>query len=50
MDPIKIISLVSDNNSLIQQAAQLLVEAFQEHWPDAWPTMQEGSQGSPGNA
>src|SRR5512144_1488935 len=38
----KIISLASDNDHLIQQAAQLLVDAFQEHWPDAWPTFNEG--------
>lgn len=37
-----IISLVPDNDHLIQQAAQLLVNAFCEHWPDAWPTLQEG--------
>src|SRR5687768_14702640 len=38
----KIISLSSDNDSLIQQAAQLLMDAFCEHWPDAWPTLEEG--------
>jgi aminoglycoside 6'-N-acetyltransferase I len=37
-----IISLLPDNDFLIQQAAQLLVEAFHEHWPDAWPTFEEG--------
>ena len=37
----KIVSLFPDNDSLIQQAAQLLVDAFREHWPDAWPTLQE---------
>ncbi|HLO15255.1 MAG TPA: GNAT family N-acetyltransferase [Anaerolineales bacterium] len=37
-----IISLLPDNDPLIQQAAQLLVDAFQEHWPDAWPTLEEG--------
>ena len=37
----KIVSLFPDNDSLIQQAAQLLVNAFREHWPDAWPTLQE---------
>ena len=26
---------------LIQQAAQLLLDAFREHWPDAWPTWDE---------
>jgi len=38
----KIISLPSDNDHLIQQAAQLLVDAFCEHWPDAWPTIKAG--------
>lgn len=37
-----IISLSPDNEILIQQAAQLLVDAFREHWPDAWPTFEEG--------
>ena len=37
-----IISLRPDNDDLIQQAAQLLVDAFHEHWPDAWPTLEEG--------
>ena len=38
----KIITLSPDNASLIQQAAQLLVDAFREHWHDAWPTLEEG--------
>ena len=38
----KIISLHPDNEALIQQAAQLLVDAFHEHWPDAWPTIDDG--------
>src|SRR6266496_1622964 len=38
----KIISLLPDNDPLIQQAAQLLVDAFREHWPDAWPTLEHG--------
>lgn len=37
-----IISLLPENDQLIQQAAQLLVDAFCEHWPDAWPTYEEG--------
>jgi aminoglycoside 6'-N-acetyltransferase I len=35
-------TLSTDNDYLIQQAAQLLVDAFREHWPDAWPTVEEG--------
>jgi len=38
----RIITLSPDNNHLIQQAAQLLVDAFREHWPDAWPTLDQG--------
>jgi aminoglycoside 6'-N-acetyltransferase I len=38
----KIVTLSPDNDSLIHQAAQLLVDAFREHWPDAWPTLEEG--------
>lgn len=37
-----IVSLSRDDKDLIHQAAQLLVDAFQEHWPDAWPTIEEG--------
>jgi len=37
-----IISLPPDNDYLIQQAAQLLVDAFREHWPEAWPTLEDG--------
>jgi aminoglycoside 6'-N-acetyltransferase I len=38
----KIIALSSDDDYLIQQAAQLLGNAFREHWPDAWTTIEEG--------
>src|SRR5512139_1347244 len=38
----KIISLDHNNRNITQQAAQLLVDAFREHWPDAWPTLEEG--------
>jgi aminoglycoside 6'-N-acetyltransferase I len=37
-----IISLSRDDQHLIHQAAQLLVDAFREHWPDAWPTFEAG--------
>jgi aminoglycoside 6'-N-acetyltransferase I len=37
-----IISLVPNHDLLIQQAAHLMVDAFQEHWPDAWPTIEDG--------
>lgn len=38
----KIMTLSPDNKNLIPQAAQLLVDAFREHWPDTWPTLEEG--------
>src|SRR3954465_10824831 len=37
----RIINLTSSDTPLIQQAAQLLVDGFAEHWPDAWPTLDE---------
>jgi aminoglycoside 6'-N-acetyltransferase I len=36
-----IISPTHDHKSLLRQAAQLLVDAFREHWPEAWPTIEE---------
>jgi len=37
-----IISLTLQDERLFQQAAQLMMDAFREHWPDAWPTFEEG--------
>lgn len=37
-----IITLSPDHEHLIQQSAQLLVDAFREHWPDAWSTFEDG--------
>jgi aminoglycoside 6'-N-acetyltransferase I len=37
-----IISPTTENETLLQQAAQLLVDAFCDHWPEAWPTLEEG--------
>lgn len=37
-----ITTLFPNDDHLIQQAAQLLVDAFCDHWPDAWPTIEEG--------
>ena len=36
-----ITTLLPGNHHLIQQAAQLLVDAFREHWPEAWPTSED---------
>lgn len=40
----KIKTLTKENEFLIQQAAQLLVDAFRKHWPEAWPTHDEAMQ------
>ena len=37
-----IITLQLDNERLIRQAAQLLMDAFHEHWPEAWTTLDDG--------
>jgi len=34
----KIINLVRENTILMEQAPQLLMDAFREHWVDAWPS------------
>ena len=38
----KIVTLTEGKDRLIQQAAQLLVDAFREHWADAWPSLEDG--------
>ena len=38
----KIVPVSPDDHALIKQAAQLMVDAFREHWPDAWPTLEDG--------
>jgi aminoglycoside 6'-N-acetyltransferase I len=40
----KIISPTLDDERLLRQAAQLLMDAFREHWPEAWPTRDEALQ------
>jgi aminoglycoside 6'-N-acetyltransferase I len=37
----KIINITKKETKYIKQAAQLLVDAFREHWPDAWPTLKD---------
>ena len=34
-------SLTPQNQAILQQAAQLLTDAFHEHWPEAWPTLED---------
>jgi len=38
----KIITPQPNDEKFIQQAAQLMVDAFREHWPNAWPTFEDG--------
>lgn len=33
----KIVDLTAGDQGIIQQVAELLVEAFRENWPEAWP-------------
>ena len=40
----KIITLLPDNESLLHQAAQLMVDAFHEHWPNAWRAFEDGME------
>jgi aminoglycoside 6'-N-acetyltransferase I len=35
----KIVDLKADDQLIIQQVAELLVEAFRENWPEAWPDL-----------
>lgn len=35
-------TLLMSDDKLIRQAAQLLVDAFVEHWPGAWQTFDDG--------
>ncbi len=38
---LRIIDLTPDHETTIRQTAQLLFDAFREHWPKAWPTLAE---------
>ena len=38
-----IITPTRENEQFIQHAAQLLMDAFREHWPEAWPTLEEAT-------
>ena len=40
----KIITPQPDDQKFLKQAAQLMVDAFREHWPDAWPTFNDGME------
>lgn len=38
------IDMNSASEDLLKQAAELLVEGFREHWPEAWPTLEEAQE------
>ena len=40
----RIIALTPIDESLIHQAAQLMVDAFREHWSNAWQTFEDGME------
>lgn len=40
----KIVTPQPENDHILHQAAQLLVDAFHEHWPRAWPTFKDGME------
>jgi len=39
-----ILTLNLTDEYLIHQAAQLLVDAFREHWPEAWSTLEDATK------
>lgn len=39
-----LLSLTPSDERLIHQAAQLLVDAFSEHWPNSWKTLEDGME------
>ena len=40
-ESVRIDNLRPDDEDTIRRAAQLLVDGFREHWPDAWPTLDD---------
>ena len=40
MDGVRLVPLQPEDASLIRATAELLVEGFREHYPDAWPTLE----------
>lgn len=40
MKSMQILDPLTNDRQFIQQMAALLFEAFKDHWPDAWPTME----------
>lgn len=50
VENMKIITLTKENDALVQQAAQLLMDAFHEHWVDALAVAGGWAGGSSRNA
>lgn len=44
IDGFEIINLSNDTPELNEQAARILVEAFKDHWPRAWPTLADARE------
>jgi aminoglycoside 6'-N-acetyltransferase I len=40
----RIIDAQTASDSIIQQMAQLLVDAFRDNWPEAWPTLEDAEE------
>ncbi len=40
----RIVDLQPEDESLIKQAAELLLASFREHWPEAWPDLESAEQ------
>lgn len=40
----QIINLANNDQQLIEHMAVILVEAFKEHWPNAWPTIKDARE------
>jgi len=40
----KIVALQANQPQLVEQVAELLVDGFKPHWPQAWPTLQSARQ------
>ena len=39
--PLHITDLLPEQTSFVEEVARMLVAGFREHWPDAWPTIED---------
>lgn len=44
MPDLRFIPLTLDQTERVNACAQILVNAFAEHWPEAWPTLEEAQE------